>query len=128
LIPKEIRERGERLDVRDQGRERARRVLHHFAAYRTIAHLLGPLAHGSDPRLARKARSELHGMITNAEPFLAKLIADKQIRPLDSEHLANMLWGALIGAGERLTLNQCYTLDQVFDAYSDFVQFGMLRS
>ena len=117
LIPKEARDSAEKYgSFSDQGRGRALAVLHHFRAYRTLTHLLGALAQGPDSDLADRARSELHSMITNAEPFLQKLMAKQLIRCCDSELLAYMLWGALIGAGERLTLDGKYTLDQVLDA------------
>ena len=107
-----------------QGRGRAMAVLHHFSAYRTFTHLLGALSHGPDAALAARARAELHAMITNAEPYLKTLMAAKLIRPCDTELLAYMTWGALIGAGERLTMDSRYGIDEVLDAYLAFASLG----
>jgi hypothetical protein len=63
-------------------------------------------------------------MITNSEPYLRRMLAEKRIRPCDPELLAYMLWGALIGAGERLTRDSRYTLDEVLDAYLAFASLG----
>ena len=126
LIPKAARDATDRQqNAFVQARQRASGVLRHFTAYRTLTQLLGSLAQGRDPRLARKARVELHDMISNAEPLLRKLIDAKQIRGQDSELLSYMLWGALMGAGERMSQDDRYTLPKVLDAFMDFVAFGV---
>jgi AcrR family transcriptional regulator len=126
LVPKQARDQSmNQTKLQDQGRQRALAVLHNFAAYRTMNHLLGSLSHGGDAELAARAKVELHAMITNAEPLLRKLMAMNQTRGGDSELMAYMLWGALMGAGERLGLDGKYTLDQVLDAYLAFTNFGL---
>jgi AcrR family transcriptional regulator len=129
LVPKDVREASDRQGTLDeQGERRARAVLEHFDAYRMLTHLLGSLGHGSDPELAAKARKELHWMITNAEPLIRRAIAEQRIRSLDPELLAYMLWGALIGAGERLTLDGKYSLEKVLREYLDFAALGLSGS
>jgi len=126
LVPRAVRAAGGRaLEPREQGRRRAAAVLDNFAVYRSLHQLLGALAHGSDPRLARQARHELHAMITNAEPFLRKLIDRQLIRGQDPELLAYMLWGALMGAGECMQRDSRFEQTQVLEAYLAFTEVGM---
>jgi AcrR family transcriptional regulator len=124
LVPPEVRAASGTAGFGTQGRGRAMAVLHHFAAYRTFTHLLGALSHGMDVALATRARAELHAMITNAEPYLKMLMAAKLIRQCDTELLAYMTWGALIGAGERLTMDSKYSMEEVLDAYLAFASLG----
>jgi len=127
LVPKEARDAAERRDsLPDQGRRRARTVLVHFKAYRALTHFLGTIAEDADRAVAARAKAELHSMITNAEPYLKRLM-DQGARSADSELLAYMLWGALMGAGERLTLDGKYSLDEVLHEYLQFITYGMLR-
>jgi AcrR family transcriptional regulator len=129
LVPAEARAANERdHDLRHRGARRAAAVLDHFDAYRMLNHMLAALAHGQDEALARKARAELHAMITNAEPFLRELAAAGAIRPLDTELLAYMLWGALLGAGELLGRDGRHSRHDVLRGYLDFVDLGMRGS
>jgi hypothetical protein len=114
--------------VEEQGVLRARAVLQHFDAYRTLTHLLGSLAHGEDPELAEKARKQLHEMVTNVEPLIRRAIREGRVRPLHSELLAYMLWGALIGAGEWLGRGGGFTLDRALAQYVEFISFGLSGS
>jgi AcrR family transcriptional regulator len=126
LIPKEARDMNDsRENFAEQGRHRALGVLANFAAFRTLSNLLGSVAHGRDLELARRARAELHSMVTNAEPLLRRMIEAKQIRPVDPELLAYMLWFSLMGAGERLLLDGKLTQSEVLEAYLEFVLQGM---
>lgn len=126
LVPRAVRGAGGRaLEPREQGRRRAAAVLANFAVYRSLNQLLGALAHGSDPRLARQASHELHAMITNAEPFLRKLIDERLVRNQDPELLAYMLWGALMGAGECMQRDSRIDQAEVLEAYLAFTEVGM---
>jgi hypothetical protein len=87
--------------------------------------LLGAVVHGRDPELAAKARSELHAMVTNAVPLLVRMIEAKQVRRVDPELLAYMLWYCLMGAGERMTLDSKFSAAEVLEEYLEFVSFGM---
>jgi AcrR family transcriptional regulator len=125
LIPQAAREQSaQQPDLDAHGRDRARAVLENFASYRGLTALLGAMVVDPDRALAARAQAELHGMITNAEPFLRKLRTLGQIRAIDTELLAYMLWGALMGAGERLALDDRYTLEEVLAAYLDFIARG----
>ena len=127
LVPREVRERAERRDsLADQGRGRALAVLTHFKAYRALTQFLGVIADEADEALAVRAKNELHKMITNAEPYLQKLMREGA-RQCDSELLAYMLWGALMGAGDRMTLDDTYSIDEVLSEYLQFITCGMLR-
>ncbi|HEY6556686.1 MAG TPA: TetR family transcriptional regulator [Polyangiaceae bacterium] len=127
LVPKETRELAERQrSLPEQGRGRAHAVLVHFKEYRALTHFLGTIAEDADRAVAARAKAELHSMITNAEPYLKQLMS-QGARVCDSELLAYMLWGALMGAGERLTLDSKYSLHDVLDAYLQFTMFGMFR-
>lgn len=125
LVPRQLRELAERsYTLPEQGQGRARAVLVHFKEYRALTHFLGTIAEDADAAVAARAKAELHSMITNAEPYLQQLMAHGA-RACDSELLAYMLWGALMGAGERMTLDDKYTLEEVLDAYLQFIALGM---
>jgi len=127
LIPKDVRELNDRASPDEQGRNRAAAVLANFSAFRTLSNLLGSVAHGRDPELAAKARKELHDMVTNAVPLLVRLIDAGAVRPVDPELLAYMLWFSLMGAGERMTLDDELSLPDVLEAYLEFVSYGIRR-
>jgi AcrR family transcriptional regulator len=127
LLPKEVRERREQHSVEREGDLRARAVLQHFEAYRTILHLLGSVAHGDDPELAGKARKQFHQLATEGVPLIHRAIAERT-RPLHAELLAYMLWGAITGAGEWMTSRGELTPDQVLAEYVEFVRFGLRGS
>jgi AcrR family transcriptional regulator/predicted DNA-binding transcriptional regulator AlpA len=129
LIPRTQRAKSEQqADPRAHGRDRARAILEHFAAYRGLTSLLQTLTQHRDARLATRARSAMHEMITNAEPFLRRRRLRGEIRNIDSELLAYMLWGALLSAGDRLAMDAHYSLEQVLAVYLDFVERGMLTN
>jgi len=126
LIPKEAREATERrYTMEQQGAMRARAVLENFDAYRTMTHLLSNVAHGEDAHLAEEAQKQLHAMVTNAEPLIRRAIREGKVRPLHPELLAYMLWGALIGAGERLAQGGELTFERVLNEYVEFISFGL---
>jgi AcrR family transcriptional regulator len=126
LLPKEVREQTvERYTTRQEGFLRARAVLRNFDAYRTIGHLLGSVAHGDDPELAEKARKQYHHLLTEGVPLIRRSIGELK-RPLHPELLAYVLWGAVMGAGEWMTLRGELSLDRVLDEYVEFVSFGLL--
>ena len=126
LIPKEAREALEgRYTLEEQGVMRASTVLQHIGAYRTMTHLLSNVAHGKDAALAEKAKKQLHAMVTNAEPLIRRAIREGKVRPLHPELLAYMLWGALIGAGERLALGGELNFERVLNEYVEFISFGL---
>ncbi len=128
LLPKDVREKTEaRYTTRQEGFLRARAVLQNFDAYRTIRHLLGSVAYGDDPELAEKARKQYHQMVTEGMPLIRRSISGRKT-PLHPELLAYILWGALIGAGEWLTLRGEFSLDRVLQEYVELVSFGLRAS
>ncbi len=129
LLPKEVREKtGRRYTVEQEGVLRARAVLQHYDAYRTITHLLGSVAHGHHPELAAKARKQFHQMVTEGVPLIRRAIRQRKMRPLHPELLAYILWGAVNGAGEWMTLRGEFTLERLLEQYVDFVSFGLSGS
>jgi AcrR family transcriptional regulator len=128
LLPKEVREKTERrYTVEQEGVLRARAVLQRFDAYRSIMHLLGSVAHGDQPELAEKARKQFHQMVIEGVPLIRRAIRQRKIR-LHAELLAYILWGAVTGAGEWMSLRGEFTLDRVLEEYVDFVSFGLAGS
>ena len=128
LLPKEVREQTTgRYTTREEGFLRARAVLQNFDAYRTIRHLLGSVAHGGDPELAEKARKQYHQMVTEGVPLIRRSTSERK-RPLHTELLAYILWGAVMGAGEWMALRGEFALDRVLDEYVGFVSFGLLAA
>lgn len=125
LVPAEARAAfTEAIPLLDEARARAGAVLTHFDAYRTMTNLLGVAARGREPAVASRAREALHRMITNAEPALRRAIDAGALRPMDSELLAYMLWGALFALGDRLALDDRYTADEVLATYLEFLRRG----
>lgn len=128
LLPKDVREQTERqYTVRQEGVLRARAVLQHFDAYRTIKHLLGSVAHGDEPELREKARKQYHQMVIEGVPLIRRAISERKT-PLHPELLAYVLWGAVMGAGEWIALRGEFSLDRVLDEYVEFVSFGLRAS
>jgi AcrR family transcriptional regulator len=128
LLPKEVREKtAEQYTTRQEGFLRARAVLQNFDTYRMIRHLLGSVAHGDDPELAEKARTQYHQMLTEGVPLIRRSTSDRK-KSLHPELLAYILWGAVMGAGEWMTLRGEFSLDRVLDEYVEFVSFGLLTS
>jgi AcrR family transcriptional regulator len=113
------------LSYEDEGRLRAAAVLHRFPPYRMMANLLSQAACGSDEELARRARAALHRMVIGAEPMFQRAIETGRCRPMNTELLAYMTWGALLAVGDRLALDRRFTLEQALDAYLDFVERGI---
>ncbi|MDB4987593.1 MAG: Transcriptional regulator, MerR family / Transcriptional regulator, TetR family [Myxococcaceae bacterium] len=126
LVPQKERERGLKLDAPAQARLRARAVLENFGAYRGLYTLLQTLTHDGDPVVAQRANQELHAMVTNAEPFLRRSIEEGRFRAFDSELLAYILWGALMGAGEFMRRRSNASLEEVVTAYVAFTATGVL--
>ena len=128
LLPKEDREQTTgRYTTRQEGSLRAHAVLQNFEAYRTIRHLLGSVAHGDDPELAKKARTQYHQIVTEGVPLIRRSTSERK-RQLHPELLAYTLWGAVMGAGEWMALRGEFSLDRVLEEYVDFVSFGLLAS
>lgn len=126
LVSKEERQRSEQRGTATHSRDRVVAVLMSFEKFRRLTHLLSSLSEQSeDPVLAERTRAALHEMITNAEPHLRQQREAKLIRPFDTELLAYMLWGALMGAGDLMMRDQRYSTEQLTDTYLDFVQHGI---
>jgi AcrR family transcriptional regulator len=126
LFPRETRSDLEiEIPLAQRGYARSYAVLQNFETYRALTGLLSSLAHGPDRLLATKARAEFHAMITNAEPYLRELMQLGLAREMDSELLAYMLWGALMGAGERMSLDDKYDVTRVVQEYLGFIRSGM---
>jgi AcrR family transcriptional regulator/predicted DNA-binding transcriptional regulator AlpA len=112
------------LSFDEEGRVRAGAVLSRFAPYRMMTNLLTQAAFGDDADLARRARAALHGLVLGAKPMFDRAIAAGDCRPFDTELAAYMTWGALIAVGDRLALDDEYTVERALDAYLDFVTYG----
>jgi AcrR family transcriptional regulator len=108
----------------DEGYVRAAAVLSRFAPYRMMTNLLTQAACGENEELAQRAREALHGMVLGAKPMFDRGIALGNVRPVDTELVSYMTWGALIAVGDRLGLDDKYSLERALRAYVDFVTFG----
>lgn len=112
------------LSFDDEGRVRSSAVLSKFAPYRMMTNLLTQAAFGSDPDLAASARVALHRMVLGAKPMFDRAVASGHCRALDTELAAYMTWGALMAVGDRLALDDRYTVEDGLAAYLDFVTYG----
>lgn len=116
---------GEGLSFEDEGRLRAAAVIYRFRPYRMMTNLLAHAAYGSDEALAGRAHVALKRMVTDAKPMLERAVAKGDCRPVDTELLAYMTWGALLAIGDRLSADDLYTPEQALETYLDFIQRGM---
>jgi hypothetical protein len=67
-------------------------------------------------------------MVTEGVPLIRRAIRQRKMRPLHPELLAYILWGAVNGAGEWMTLRGEFTLERLLEQYVDFVSFGLSGS
>lgn len=114
------------LEIFEEGALRARAVLARFGPYRMMTNLLTTAALSPDRALSERAKHAQHRLVTDAEPAIQRAIAAGVFRPIDSELLAYMLWGALIGAGDRMVLDDRYDVDDVVRIYIEVVGHGAL--
>lgn len=112
------------LSYRDEGRVRATAVLKRIEPYRMMTNLLTQVAYGQDADLARRARAALHDMITGAEPMFTRAASLGESRPMNTELVAYMTWGALMALGDRLAFDDRVTAQEALEAYLDFVLHG----
>lgn len=113
-------------DFGERSRIRTLAVLKNFKPYRAMTQLLLSVAYGPQRSVAEKARAALHRMITGVKPDLDAAIAAGQYAPADTELHAYLLWGALMAAGDRLLLDDRYSIEGVADAYLNLVTLGTL--
>ncbi len=113
-------------DFKTRARLRTLAVLRNFKAYRAMTQLLSNVVRGSQRELAEKARDALHRMITGVKPELDAAIGAGEYRDADTELHAYLLWGALMAAGDRLLLDERYSIDGVANAYLDLITLGTL--
>ena len=90
-----------------------------------MTNLLTTAALSPERALSERAKQAFHLLVTDVEPSLRRAIADSALRPVDSELLAYILWGALIGAGDRLALDDRYALDDVVRVFVELVFQGL---
>ncbi|AKV04503.1 Transcriptional regulator, MerR family / Transcriptional regulator, TetR family [Labilithrix luteola] len=112
------------LSYRDEGRVRASAVIHRIEPYRMMTNLLTQVAYGTDADLARRARAALHDMITGAEPMFARAVKSGESRPMNTELVAYMTWGALMALGDRLAYDDRFSAREALEAYLDVVLHG----
>jgi AcrR family transcriptional regulator len=125
VIPEALRETAKREpDPMRRAHNRASAVLKHFASYRMLTHLLVSVANGRDEQLAEKARVAFHRMVTDVVPELRQALADGMYREADLELDAYMLWGALMGAGDFMTMVRRDPIASVSQAYVDMMADG----
>jgi AcrR family transcriptional regulator len=125
VIPEALREASKREpDPMRRAHNRASGVLKHFASYRMLTHLLVSVANGRDEQLADKARVAFHRMVTDVVPELRQAVADGMYRDADLELDAYMLWGALMGAGDFMTMVRRDPITSVSRAYVDTMANG----
>ena len=127
VVPLEVRRRSDDTKVEHASLARARTFLENFPAFRSLATLLGGLMYGKDPNLAARAREEYHDMVMDSEPMVRVAIERGIFRQMDSELVSYMLWGALVGAGDRMTKDDRYSLEEVVQAFLEFASIGLFE-
>ena len=100
------------LAMAEEARLRATIVLARFGSFRMMTNLLMSRPTVRARAVAERAKRALHQMVTNAESMLRQAMSTGQMRKLDSELLAYMLWGALIAIGDRMALDQKFSFDE----------------
>lgn len=98
-----------------------------YGTYRMMISALGAAAFGDDPKLAERARAAFYRIVMIFEPALRRAVEANHCRPVDSEMVAFMTWGALVGVGARLDIgDNRYTSVQALRIYLDFVSHGLI--
>lgn len=128
IVPMETRARAGRFDVLEEATERARLVLQNFSVFRSLTGLLSNLIYSDNRRLADRARHEYHRMVMNMQAMLQRAMDKGIFREMDTEMLAYMLWGALIGAGDRMRRDDRYTIEDTLRIHLEFVLGGILSN
>jgi AcrR family transcriptional regulator len=126
VVPMEIRDRAGQFDVLEEATERVRLVLKNFSVYRLLTTLLSNLIYSDNQRLADRARREYHRMVTNMQGMLRSAMDKGVFRETDTEMLAYMLWGALMGAGDRMSRDDKYSIEDTLRLHFDFISQGIL--
>ena len=108
------------------GIRRAWGFLQRFEVYTTLLNLLRNAAASSNPRLAEKARQEYNSIATDAQPHLQTLMDSGTYRDLDSEMVSCIIFGALVGIGERLALDDKYTVEDALRIYGAVLGQGLV--
>lgn len=126
VVPREIRDRAGQLDVLKETTERVRLVLKNFSVFRSLTSLLNNLICSDNPRLADRARREYHRMVMNMQAMLRSAMDEGTFREMDTEMLAYMLWGAMMGAGDRMSRDEKYTVEDTMRIHLEFVLGGIL--
>jgi AcrR family transcriptional regulator len=104
---------------------RAAAFVARFDSYRMMVSALASAAYGKDEAIAARARSAFRRIALSVEPWVRQSIEEGRIRPMDTELLAYMIWGALMAVGARMALaDGRYTLDEALGIYFDFMING----
>jgi AcrR family transcriptional regulator len=115
---------GEDRDPAD-GIRRAWGFLKRYQIYTPLFNLLRNAAASSDPQLVAKARAEYNSIATDAQPHLQALMDEGVFRDLDSEMVSCIIFGALVGIGERLALDDKYSLEDALEVYATVLGRGL---
>lgn len=126
VVPKETRDQKGRFNVLEETTERVRLVLQNFSLFRSLTGLLSNLISSDNPRLSECARREFHRMISNIQTTLQTAIDKEIFRDMDVEMLAYTLWAALMGAGDRMSQDDKYSIEDTVRIYFDFIFQGIL--
>jgi len=107
------------------GIRRAFGFLKRFDVYTTLLNLLRNAAASENPELVDKARREYNSIATDAQPHLQAMMDSGAYQDLDSEMVSCIIFGALVGIGERLALDDKYTVEDALQVYSTVLGGGL---
>lgn len=126
VVPKETRRKGGRFDALEETTERVRLVLENFSIFRSLTSLLSNLIYSDNPRLSESARREYRWMIADMQTALQSAIDKKVFRDMDTEMLGYMSWGALMGAGDRMSQDEKYGVEDTVRILFEIFLEGIL--
>jgi AcrR family transcriptional regulator len=129
VVPAQARSAGKReVDPLRRAYLRASTVLAQLDSYRMLTHLLVGVAHGRDRALARRAQEAFHRMVTDVVPELRDAVRAGQMRDVNLELYAYVLWGALMGAGDFMRYAGDASVKTVASAYLELMMWGAAQS
>lgn len=128
VVPREARaNQGQHPNLDSRAAWRAEVALQNYETYQMVARFLMMVIFGDDAALSAKAKDAYHAMVTDVRDDMVQAAKQGLYRTdVDYDMHCYMLFGALMGAGLRRTVDPACTVDDALKAYRDLVTWGTL--
>ena len=105
----------------------SRIVLENFETYSAMDALLHSVASQGNTPLARMAREKMHQIAADSVPLLQRAVAAKMVKPLDTEAVSYILFGAIMWIGHRMQRDPDFSVDDALSVYWEVMARGILQ-